>query len=53
MSRRLRIKHADAIYNIMARSDARQVIVGDDVHRHQLIDGLEKAIRRELYMPSC
>jgi putative transposase len=46
MSRRLRIQYADAIYHVMARGNARQDIVCDDVDRQRLIGGLEKAVQR-------
>ena len=46
MPRRLRIEFEGAIYHVMARGNARQKIVRDDVDRRRLIDGLEHTVTR-------
>src|SRR5436305_6252942 len=46
MPRRLRIEFEGAIYHIMARGNARQKIVRDDVDRRRLVDGLEHTVLR-------
>jgi hypothetical protein len=47
MPRRLRIEFDGAIYHVMARGNARRMIVRDDVDRRRQIDALERtAVRR-------
>ena len=46
MPRRLRIEFEGAIYHVMARGNARQKIVRDDVDRRRLIDGLDQTVVR-------
>ena len=46
MARRLRIEYEGAIYHIMARGNARQKIVRDDVDRTRLVGGLEHTVSR-------
>jgi putative transposase len=53
MSRRLRIEFDGAIYHVMARGNARQKIVRDDVDRRRLIDGLEQTVVRHGWELLC
>ena len=46
MARPLRIEYAGAIYHVMARGNARQVIFGDDTDRHKLLNDLEDTVVR-------
>lgn len=46
MPRRLRIEFEGAIYHVMARGNARQVIVRDDEDRQRLLTDLERVVTR-------
>ncbi len=46
MARPLRIEFAGAIYHLMARGNARQVIFSDDADRQRLVDALEQTVVR-------
>src|SRR5690349_15401032 len=46
MPRRLRIEFEGAIYHVMARGNARQLIVRDDDDRRRLLDDLQRAVVR-------
>ncbi|MGE3819585.1 MAG: transposase [Isosphaeraceae bacterium] len=46
MPRRLRIEYEGAIYHVMARGNARQVIVHDDADRGRLLDDLGRCVVR-------
>ena len=46
MARPLRIEFAGAIYHLMSRGSARQVIFSDDADRQRLVDGLEDTVAR-------
>ncbi len=43
MARPLRIEFAGAIYHVMSRGNARQLIFSNDTDRQRLVDGLEDA----------
>ncbi len=46
MVRPLRIEFAGAIYHVMSRGNAQQVIFSDDADRQRLVDALEQAVVR-------
>jgi hypothetical protein len=46
MPRRLRIEYEGAIYQVMARGNARRDIVRDDYDRRRLLNDLERAVVR-------
>src|SRR4051794_40723188 len=46
MPRRLRIEYEDAIYQVMARGNARRAIVRDDGGRRRLLADLARAVER-------
>ena len=46
MARPLRIEFAGAIYHLMSRGNAGQVIFSDDADRQRLVDGLKQAVVR-------